>query len=213
VPLTSYYEVASLSRGAGSDSQDFAASFERGRVVVAVVVDGAGGTGGGAEAARAVVQAVSEVVAGTGDLMDLRVWPQTLAGVDAKLLACRSGGQTTGVVLATDARRAICSSVGDSMAWRIRAGSAEELTQEQRRKPLLGARALPAHSTVVQVQSSDVLLLATDGLHKYAPLERIIRVSSGKGALAETAAKLADLPRLPPGELPDDVGLVLVRVR
>jgi serine/threonine protein phosphatase PrpC len=213
LPPTTYFELASLSRGASPASQDFAATFERGRVVVAVVADGAGGTGAGLEAAKSVLQAVKDVALGTGDAMDLRVWPQTLAAVDARLLASKAGGQTTAVVVACDAKRAICSSVGDSMAWRLRAGHPEELTREQRRKPLLGGRALPAHSTVAQVQSGDLLLLATDGLHKYAPLPRIAAMAGSKGALAETVAKLADLPRLPSGGHPDDIGLVLIRLR
>jgi hypothetical protein len=53
------------------------------------------------------------------------------------------------------------------------------------------------------------VLLASDGLFKYATAERICALDL-QGFVAEAAHALANSVRLPPGGLQEDVALVLV---
>ena len=54
------------------------------------------------------------------------------------------------------------------------------------------------------------MLVATDGLVKYAPAARICAAARDK-SLHAAAGKLVDLVRLKSGALPDDVGVALCR--
>lgn len=55
------------------------------------------------------------------------------------------------------------------------------------------------------------MLVATDGLHAYAPMAVIVEVARS-AALDDAARKLIALPRLPSGEIPDDIAVVLVPI-
>ena len=82
-----------------------------------------------------------------------------------------------------------------------------DLTEHQVRKPLLGS------GMTVPVSFGPVifvgrLLLATDGLFKYAPYLEIAACAR-IGALAGAASALIQAVRLPNGELFDDVALAL----
>jgi serine/threonine protein phosphatase PrpC len=175
------------------------------RGYLAAVADGAGGTGSGAVASGRLVDFVTKCGSGSTD------WFDALLAFDDELSAGRSGGQTTAVVafVHTDGRIE-GASVGDSVAWLISpAGELTDLTVHQRRKPLLGSReALPVVFDANPCGGR--LLLATDGLVNYAPVDRI-RALAVQGSVAEAAAALADCVRLPAGGLQDDVAVVLVQ--
>ena len=83
-----------------------------------------------------------------------------------------------------------------------------DLTARQRRRPLLGSgEALP-----VQFQAShrgERVLVASDGLVKYATVEQICAIAI-QGSVAEAADALANCVRLPSGALQDDVAVVVV---
>jgi serine/threonine protein phosphatase PrpC len=195
---------------AGS-SQDRAATFRRGRVVVAVVADGAGGTSGGAAAATRVVESVKVAVEEAGELLEPRRWSRLLEELSQQLEG-QGVGQTTAVVVAADGRTLVGASVGDSAALMIHGADESELTLGQTRKPLLGGGLVEPHVFTRSLQNGDILLLATDGLVKYAPLDRICAVLRSKRLAAEAqTSALIDLVRLPSGELHDDIGLVLLR--
>ncbi|HLM46278.1 MAG TPA: hypothetical protein VK458_20575, partial [Myxococcaceae bacterium] len=72
--------------------EDRAATFEYEEGLVAVVADGAGGMGGGARAAQAVVDAVQRA----GWASDARAWVDLLRRLDLEV----GPGQTTAVVVA-----------------------------------------------------------------------------------------------------------------
>jgi serine/threonine protein phosphatase PrpC len=172
---------------------------------LAAVADGAGGTGSGAVASGRLVDFVTECRAGSTD------WFNALLAFDDELSAGRSGGQTTGVVAFVHSDGRIeGASVGDSVAWLISpAGELTGLTAHQRRKPLLGSgEALPVVFDANPCGGR--LLLATDGLVNYAPLDQI-RALALQGSVAEAAAALVDCVRLPSGGLQDDVAVVLVQ--
>jgi serine/threonine protein phosphatase PrpC len=200
VPIRSFIHATELCprRGAGQDR--ISVSQARDRVVIALA-DGAGGAAGGERAASAVIDAVA--AAQTDDwvavLTELELDPDRLGP-----------GQTTAVVVTVTRDGLRGASVGDSGAWVIRGGGRiEDLTQAQHRKPLLGD-----HSVAIPFRGGPLagatLLVASDGLLRHAPPEEIVRVASGPD-LAAAARQLVELVRLPSGELPDDIAIVLCR--
>jgi PPM family protein phosphatase len=186
-------------RGAG---QDRAGVQEVGDSVVIALADGAGGTGGGSKAAQAVVDAAF-AAASQGP-----AWPSLLAELDRDAVRL-GGGQSTAIILSVTCTGVVGAAVGDSGAWVIRDTCIEDLTAGQLRKPLLGAGCVPS---VVRGRSLErgTLLVASDGLIKYASQASIARIASGAD-LAFAARSLVDLVRLRSGALQDDVSIVLCR--
>lgn len=181
--------------------EDRAAVFEYAEGVVAVVADGAGGMGGGARAAQAVVDAVRRA----GWSPDAGTWVELLTRLDAEV----GPGQTTAVVVAVGPERLAGASVGDSGAWCFGPAGEHELTRGQRRKPLLGSgEAMPVALHLAGGRAG-TLVLASDGLWKYVPWERL--PGALQGPPSEAASKLMELVRYPSGELPDDVAVVVCR--
>lgn len=201
------YAFASVGPRANTAAEDRAAVIEHPAGLVVVVADGAGNSGNGARAAERVVGAVRRALDGHALLPDAGYWARTLMDIDLAL--SRDGGETTAVVLGVAGGRIAGASVGDSAAWLVRADGVEELTQAQHRKPLVGSgEAVPVPFT--RDGAVGTLLAATDGLHKYAPLDAIARTALGDD-LAATAEQLVNLVRLPNGTLQDDVTVVLYR--
>jgi serine/threonine protein phosphatase PrpC len=191
-----------LASGAGED-RAIAVPTAGGYMVA--VADGAGGTGGGSAAADSLIAFLSKLTAGAASTD----WFSALCKFDDELAARRSGGHTTGVVAFVKDDSVIGASVGDSSAWLITpTGETSDLTTRQRRRPLLGSgEALPVQFEA-ELQGGRVLL-ASDGLFKYATAERICTLAM-QGSVAEAAHALANCVRLPSGGLQDDVAVVLV---
>ncbi len=185
------------ARGAGEDR---VAVMTNDAGAVIALADGAGGTGGGARAAEAIVAALTTAPAPTS-------WRDALGALDAALP--RLGpGLATAVVVELRAAGLRGASVGDSGAWLVGDGIVD-LTAGQRLKPLLGAGATPIAFTAPPL-ADRTLLVASDGLWKYArPVD--IAAAARLLDLADAAAALLALVRLPSGGLPDDVAIVLVR--
>lgn len=92
-----------------------------------------------------------------------------------------------------------------------------DLTGRQRRKPLLGSgAAVPVGFSATWTAgfsttwTPGTLLIATDGLFKYAPARRVAEIARGAD-LAAAAEALVEQVRLPSGGLQDDVAVVLCR--
>jgi serine/threonine protein phosphatase PrpC len=189
-----------IAVAAGTAGQDRAAAFDHGGRWVLVIADGAGGVGGGQEAAEEVVAAVERAVA------ELRFgdWPAVLHEVDRRLA---DRGHTTAVIAEVRRDAIAGASVGDSVAWVIGDDPIEDLTERQSRKPLIGSGSALATPFMWGRTDGTALLLATDGLHRYAARPAIVSAIRG-GA---SAAAIIDLARLPSGALHDDVAVVLYR--
>lgn len=204
------FHVAQLTAAAGRRGQDRVAVMRHASGVVAVLADGAGGTSGGAEAADTLLLWVQAYASRATDLADPAQWGELLQRVDQQIAA--ANGQTTGVVVALSDHGLTGASAGDSAAWLIandEAGGYDDLTASQVHKPLLGTGgARPV--TFERPAASGTLLIASDGLVKYAPPRRICEVARGPD-LEQVAPQLIDLVRLRSGALPDDVGVVLIR--
>ena len=207
-----HFETADLVEGEGTNPQDRVAVFCRGDVVIGVVADGAGGTSGGAAAATFVLEALTRHIDEEEHLLNPMVWMRLLLDIGSRLES-GGGGQTTAVIAATDGRIVVGASVGDSEAWVIGDEDWRDLSAGQSRKPLLGGGEVDPRTFIEKLRPGDTLLLATDGVLKYANSERICSTVRTSGLpLADCCAALVRLVRLPNGGLHDDAGIVLIRM-
>jgi serine/threonine protein phosphatase PrpC len=188
-------------RGAG---QDRVRVVETATAVVVALADGAGGTGGGAEAAQAIVDAVAELA--VRDASARPTWAEAIEALDRDPRL--GGGQATAVIAEVGGDGAVGASAGDSQAWLVGADGVYVLTASQERKPLVGSGA--AATPFGCALESATLVIATDGLFAYARREDLVRIAEGDD-LAAAARALVELVRLPGGDLPDDVAIVLCR--
>jgi serine/threonine protein phosphatase PrpC len=185
---------------ADGQGQDRAAAISCGNGHLLLVADGAGGLSGGAAAAEAVLQSARRLIHQPRPAD----WAQWLEHLDQEL---QSIGETTAVV-AFCAQGEICgASVGDSGIWLLDAMDCVDLTEHQRRKPLLGSGgALAVHFGPRTANGR--LLLASDGLFKYVPHDRIQRLVRTL-PIDAAAAALIEAARLPSGGLCDDIAVVI----
>jgi serine/threonine protein phosphatase PrpC len=193
------FRTAQRCIGASGGGEDRSEIHDRGDRIVIVVADGAGGTGGGARAAETVLRRVREQP-DDFDPMDV------LRACDA--LLALTGGQTTAVIAIVDDLGVHGASVGDSGAWIVRGDSHEDLTRDQSRKPILGSGARPVAFSSGPLDGT--LLVATDGVLKYAPAPTLRRLAAG-GDLDAAAAAMIDAARLGSGALQDDATVVICR--
>lgn len=183
----------------GGRNEDRAAWFELRDACVVVLADGAGGVGSGAESAEAVVRAAQDFASGLHSSPE-----EALAAADREIAA--SGGLSTGVIAEIRNGQIRGASCGDSEAWLMDDEGAVELTQQQSRKPLLGAGGRVVTFGPVALRGR--LLVASDGLTKYVQWSRALaRVLEGSPQAAAHA--LAEMPRLSGGSLQDDVAVIV----
>jgi hypothetical protein len=170
---------------------------------VIVVADGAGGTGGGAAAAQAICDALTRRCA----LVPPPSWEVCLADVDAQMPG--AGLAAAVVVEVRHSGRITGASVGDCEAWIFAGEQKIELTANQVRKPLLGEdRSRPIG---FESDATGLLVVATDGLWKYAKRERVVDAVAIRPLDAALTA-LVEATRLRSGALQDDVAIVVCDV-
>ena len=100
------------------------------------------------------------------------------------------------------------ASVGDSGAWMLTGKAIIDLTENQHRKPLLGSdEAMPMGFGPIEL--SGRLLIATDGLFKYATESDIAQRAMGV-SVNDAVERLIAGVRLRSGALQDDVGIILI---
>jgi hypothetical protein len=124
-------------------------------------------------------------------------------------LAANGPHETTGLVVILGARGLVGISTGDSEAWAITPTTVDNLTVGQHARHRLGS----SRATVTTFQRSflaGVLVLATDGLFKYAARDVIARIVRDN-AIRAAAQGLVELVRLRSGKHADDVAVVLVQ--
>lgn len=176
---------------------------------LAVVADGVGGRSGGAAAAEAVVAAVRSFAETLTAPPDPRTWATWLRQLDAKLAAEAGVGETTAVVAALSPVGVTGVAAGDSVAWAVGERDCHYLTIGSEPKPWLGSGA--ARPVLFgHLGRADTLLLATDGLTKYADPRRLADLVRG-GPWELLPGRLIDAIRYASGRLPDDVGVVVAR--
>jgi serine/threonine protein phosphatase PrpC len=202
--ISSGYEYFTRIQPIKGVGQDRVAVFEREGGILIALADGAGGTSNGAVAAQAIIDTAETLRNADAD------WSIVLRQLDGDSHRL-DGGQSTAVVLAVGDDSIRGASVGDSGAWLFRDGQVEDLTHAQHLKPLVGAGATPV-STITGPLGTGTLLVASDGLFRYARVNDIARIATGPD-LAAAADQLIDLVRIQPaGNVADDVSIVLCRV-
>lgn len=177
--------------------------------VLVVVADGAGGTGGGGQAAQAVCDAAVEAFRNRNSRFD--GWDARLREIDSMLASAGHGGTSTAVIAEIVDGQVRGASVGDSRAWLVSPAGISDLTERQARKPLLGS-GVSEPVAFGSVPLHGRLLVASDGLFKYAPRALLASVAS-EGSVQTAVEALVDLVRLKNGRLQDDVGVVLALMR
>lgn len=203
------FRFATANVGSGVRSLDRVAVVERDGGLAIVLADGAGGMGGGGFAAEAAVEGLLRVD-------DWASWPDSgglaaashLDALDRRLALDAHGGQCAVVAVGFFGGHEVGASVGDSGAWCGGSEGPTDLTRAQHRKPLLGSGGAVAVA-FASVPTGRRLLIASDGLFRYAPHDALWTVATG-GSVDEAAARLVELVRLPRGSLRDDVSIVVV---
>lgn len=192
---------------AGASGDDVVHVWPTAEGVVVFVADGAGGTGRGEEGARHAAATVEAAMA-CNQLTTPEQCVAVLYEADDAILAQGRAAETTAVVVVLNGTCLWGASVGDSGAWLVRSNDWVELTENQVRKPLLGSG--NAAPVPFESGSTGTLLVATDGLLKYATPSGIVSLIRQSG-LEEAATALLQSVRLRSGALQDDVALALVR--
>jgi PPM family protein phosphatase len=209
---SSRFATSSLVLGSRGAGEDRIAIVPCAGGLVLAVADGAGGMGGGAAAAEALISSVAAaaeaLASGALDPSALLIEIDQAARRDPQ----SKGGQCTAVIAIVRDSDVSGASVGDSGALQSLpsgSGAIEDLTAGQQRKPLIGSgAAVPVSFRGSPLEGT--LLLATDGLLKYASWKRLT-AALDHPVLDELPALLLALVRLPSGALQDDVGLIVCR--
>jgi len=190
-------------------SHDALGVFERDQVLVVVVADGGGSMHGGEATSSCLVSVVGAAVEDPAFLVEeMQSWIDLFKTTDTALPA-NGAGETTGVVVVAGPRGLAGVSAGDSEAWVVTPTAVDDLTVgRQTGQRLGGNRVTPA--AFERPALGGVLVIASDGLFKYAATEVIARIVRSN-AIGATAECLIDLVRLRSGKVADDVAVVLVR--
>jgi serine/threonine protein phosphatase PrpC len=146
------------------------------------------------------------------DVCDANVWCEVLTDADRQICTDTQCGETTCVVVGIRRDCIEGASVGDSGAWLIAPDSHRDLTRIQQRKPFLGSsEALPIPFRADFTDARNLLLVATDGLLKYASPDAICRCARSTD-FPDAPKALIDLVRMPSGGLQDDVAVAVARL-
>lgn len=164
-------------------------------------------SGPGAALAVETVELEAEKLARRGR----RLYAGFFRALDAALVAHPEASQTTLVALTLTSQRILGASSGDSEAWWITAEGHFDLTEAQKRKPLLGTGAAEPVPFELKLTQPGTLLLATDGLFKYAdPLAITEAVRAAEDL--ETAADALLALAAPAGRYYDDIAILVAKV-
>jgi len=207
--ISSQFKTDIATATAGSKNQDRTALIEHPHGLLLVIADGAGGLGGGSEAAELVMQIVKESTLSEAEFANPLIWGNILTEADNQLYEHPLAGETTAVVVALSHGSVCGASAGDSGAFLVQEKTDIELTALQQRKPPLGSgAALPI--PYGPIPFAGTLLVATDGLIKYAHKEKIRQIVL-EHDFEQVAKLLTECVRYPSGNLPDDVTVIVCK--
>lgn len=200
---TTYETLNIPSSGASQDRVRVEATADG---LLALLADGAGGVSGGAVAAQMFIDYFSSAIE-----ISVRNLCQHFSRVDTLIQGDQNAGDTTGIAVVVEKTRLFGASVGDSEAWFFPTeGEFVDLTSVQVRKPLLGSGSATAIPFSMNA-TSGILLLCSDGLHKYADFVKI-RERLREQNFQSLPTDLADLARMPSRGLQDDLSIVAVLI-
>lgn len=208
IPLNNYGMISLYMDGVNKPNQDYAGYFTKDGVDFLFLADGAGGCGGGAKASQYLASFVQQNVSGHR-IHEPKFLYELLTAADYSLLDNVPGSQTTAIVIAIKDDFLYVSSVGDSHAWIVDKYSIKSLTEGKSHKAFIGSGKV--NPLVSKTYFHDgILILASDGLWKYASSDRIIETLRQSPELLSSAL-LSDLARMKSGGLQDDISILLYR--
>ena len=197
----------------GEDSEDRAEIISAAGSQILFVADGVGGRIGGGKAASLLRELVLDVAPQITRL-DAPAWARFLTQADLLVHDDAASGETTAVIaqVSEDGRKIAGASVGDSEAWFITGDGFFDLTETQRKKPFLGSGSAVAVPFALTVPADGgTLLVASDGLFKYASPERILEATR-LSDVEDAASELINAARLRSGSFSDDIAVLLCQI-
>ena len=181
-------------------------------VTIALVADGQGGQSGGGRAAKLACQTAWELASESDPerLLDPLVWAYLLRQVDLAVERDAATGFTTLVALAVTPDRVVGVSSGDSVAIAVTVGRATEVTAGQPKNPPVGSGTAIGRMLNVPLVAPWRVALMTDGVWKFAGLDRVLAMSQ-KATPNDLLAELQTTARRHgTGEYHDDFTLAVI---
>ncbi len=201
------FALAKHNKSGGTELKNRAEVFtvEYGRV--SVFAESTGGLCGGAEAADFILNATKAKF--TQLLPSQEVLAQFMVELDREIALAGAYGEEACVIVAVSESHIFGATTGGTGAWIISETGIDNLTAAQHRMPFLSSgQVWPVVFSLGKLRHT--LLVASDGLLKYAAKSQIVAAASCDD-LNEAVRKLADLRRYQSGVLPDDLSVILVR--
>jgi len=202
------FEIDLATETITTENKNRAAIIEHPKGLLLAIADGAGGLASGKEAAELVIQIVKEAAVSETEFFKPLRWCNILSQADNWLFAHPTAGETTAVIVALCEGFVCGASVGNSGAFLVQEQTELELTAEQWQKPLIGS-GIATPISFGPIPFTGTLVLATDGLIKNAPPEKIRQIVRANNAKNATKA-LIESVRYPSGNQPDDVTVIII---
>ena len=199
------------------DNQDRYLAMRRGPVTLLAVADGVGGEAGGDVASAAAIDGLAAAFdPGSSDIAAALGAAMRTANA-AVVRAARERGHATAastlVAAAVSGRRCAVANLGDSRAYLVRAGSAEQITSDHSgtvansiTRFVGDPRGVAPDVFTETLRPRDRLVLCSDGLTRHVPPEEIARAAS-TSAPSRAAGALVDLANARGGE--DNVTVIV----
>ncbi|QPB82386.1 hypothetical protein CWC22_005050 [Pseudoalteromonas rubra] len=185
--------------------QDSLSTFVNSDEVYFCLADGSGGISGGKEASLFATSLVN--IAKTEKFNSPDEFEAFLLSLDATISSDSILGETTIIVGKVSNNEVFGASVGDSECWILSNEFDYELSSHQIRKPLLGS----GNSKPIgfgPINFSGTLLVASDGLFKYAVLSDIKELAHSNHL--PQAIDYTRLAQLKSGTYSDDIAVIAI---
>jgi serine/threonine protein phosphatase PrpC len=204
-----HWQTKSASASYRVNSEDRTAIVESPFGLVLLIADGVGGRSGGGAAADFFVQRAATWVGSLTQAPSAHDLHAFLSHVDFEMSRAADIGETTALMVLASADGIQGAATGDSAAWWITDSRYVDLSRDAGQKPWLGSGLARIQPFAHRIERG-TLLLATDGLSKYADTARLCAIARG-GCLDQLPRELIEAVRLPSGTLQDDVAVILAR--
>ena len=221
MPAPPFY-IASERGGSHAENEDVAVAAPHladESLLVCVLADGQGGRGGGKAAAQTAAQSVLSRADGLSpsrlrNRLSLKnVWISLLTAADEAVSENSGGGYTTLIGLAAWKSGVRGASCGDSGVFLCRAnGTAEWLTENQRKNPPVGSGAAFPVDFSARTFPGDTLLVMSDGAFRYVGEEKLCATCQNADvSLIAASLREAQTAQNRTGALSDDFSVLVVR--
>jgi serine/threonine protein phosphatase PrpC len=204
-----HWQTKSATASYRINSEDRAAVVESPFGVVLLIADGVGGRSGGGAAADFFVDHATRWVGSFTQAPSAHRLHAFLSDVDLEMSRTADMGETTALMVLASEHGIQGAVTGDSVAWWISDSRYVDLSRNAGQKPWLGSGMASIHSFARGAEHG-TLLLATDGLSKYADAGRLCAIARDV-SLDQGPRELIEAVRLPSGILQDDVAVILAR--